>query len=75
MSLTVSAKLHSSLGHLSEAVRSRYRAILKNPQLTFSIAIINMISLAFWGQEESLIILAIATGAYFSVRHQLLHRT
>ncbi|WP_144379613.1 hypothetical protein [Photobacterium toruni] len=75
MSLILSAKLHSSLSHLSETVRSRYRAVLRNPQLTFSVAIINMISLALWGQEESLIILAIATGAYFSVRHQLLRKT
>ncbi|MFI3273262.1 hypothetical protein [Vibrio sp.] len=45
---------------------------MSNPQLTFSAAIINMISLVVWGQAETLPIVAVATGVYFSVRSQLL---
>lgn len=73
LSLIVSTKLHFSFTELSQAGLQSYRAVLSNPQLTFSAAIINMISLVVWGQAETLPIVAVATGVYFSVRSQLLH--
>lgn len=72
LSLIVSTKLHFSFSELSQAGLQSYRAVLSNPQLTFSAAIINMISLVVWGQAETLPIVAVATGVYFSVRSQLL---
>lgn len=72
LSLIVSTKLHFSFSELSQAGLQSYRAVLSNPQLTFSAAIINMISLVVWGQAETLPIVAVATGVYFSVRNQLL---
>ena len=75
LSLIVSTKLHFSFSELSQAGLQSYRAVLSNPQLTFSAAIINMISLVVWGQAETLPIVAVATGVYFSVRSQLLRHT